>query len=819
MYEGKYHMKEVHILDGENWTLTHLSGPSSSPSLPSEIPATVPGCVHSDLLSAQIIGDPFVDNNEAHQLWIGQSDWQYSRVFELGEDAVGRWDLCFDGLDTIASIYLNGQLLLKTQNMFRSYRSEVTELLIPGQNLIEVKFSSPVFEANARSEKLGYRPAVNHHPYNAVRKMASSFGWDWGIDTSTSGIWKSVRLEKVTVARISNLRTTTKRVASEWVLDVELNVDLVLDTTLNAEVIFENSTLLIPLEQGVNRFQIDAKTVKNWEPIGSGEPNLYQLSINIFEESELVESFVRSVGFREVVVRNTKDAEGTGFELEVNSQLIYIRGVNWIPADSLVSRVSPDLLRNRLSQAKAAGVNLIRVWGGGVYESDDFYQICDELGLMVWQDFLFACAAYSEDPEMWIEVEAEARENIVRLGSHPSLVLLNGNNENLWGHESWGWKDRLQGKTWGGGYYYQLLPSLVEELAPHVCYTPGSPYSPESKSDHNNPSDGSCHIWDVWNEKDYSHYLSYQPRFVAEFGWQAPASLSTIKSSISDVILTPTSPGMQVHQKAMSGNDKLIDGLVPHFTLPEKMSDWHWAMQLNQALAIGTALGHFRASPKNMGSIIWQLNDNWPVTSWAMIDSEGVEKPAYWAMANFYSDQVAVFTRVNGSFQICLSNESSASWVGEAELRLLSITGEQIDSQVIVFDVKGHSRDYFNIKPSLAESDSSQQLFLRLEIGDHAEHHFFHEYKELDLLEPTFESALHRVEGGYVLELTPDCVVRDLLLLVDKLDYQARLATGLTTLLPGERVEIPIQSSQNLELVQFLDPEVLRHGNQLVAEK
>ena len=302
---------------------------------------------------------------------------------------------------------------------------------------------------------------------------------------------------------------------------------------------------------------------------------------------------------------------------------VFVKGANWIPDDAFPSRIDRDRYARRLDQAVAANLNLIRVWGGGIYESDDFYELCDERGLLTWQDFLFACAAYAEEEPLRGEVEAEARENIVRLAHHPSLVLFTGNNENLWGREDWGWELALDGKTWGAYYYYELFPALISELAPHVPYAPGSPFSPGGQHP-NDEQHGTMHIWDLWNEKDWPHYRDYRPRFVSEFGWQGPPTWSTLTRSISDDPLTPESPGMIVHQKAIEGNVKLTNGLLPHYRLPEDMETWHWAMQLNQANAITAALEHFRSHmPHTMGAVVWQLNDCWPVTSWAAIDGDG----------------------------------------------------------------------------------------------------------------------------------------------------------------------------------------------------
>ena len=256
------------------------------------------------------------------------------------------------------------------------------------------------------------------------------------------------------------------------------------------------------------------------------------------------------------------DADGTSFTFVVNGRPIFVKGVNWIPDDAFPHRVDRARYADRLAQAEEAGVNLLRVWGGGIFEADDFYAECDERGLMVWQDFLFACAAYSEEEPLRSEVIAEARDNVTRLMPHPSLVLWNGCNENIWGFADWDWEPRLDGKTWGMGYYTDVLPGIVAELDPGRPYSAGSPWSLSTDHHPNDPAHGTMHIWDVWNQVDYPVYRDYAPRFAAEFGWQGPPTWSTLRRSLSDDPLTPESPGMLVHQKAMEGNRKLTRGLV-----------------------------------------------------------------------------------------------------------------------------------------------------------------------------------------------------------------------------------------------------------------
>ena len=283
----------------------------------------------------------------------------------------------------------------------------------------------------------------------------------------------------------------------------------------------------------------------------------------------------------------------------MNGLPIFARGVNWIPDDPFPSRVTPRRVRERLARAVAAGADLVRVWGGGIYEDDAFYDACDELGLLVWQDFTFACAAYPEHL-LRAEVEAEARDNVERLMVHPSLALWCGNNENIWGFVDWGWEQRLGGRVWGENFYFDLLPSIVAEVDPGRPYWPGSPYSGSMAVAPNADAHGCVHVWDVWNRLDHTRYRDRTPRFVAEFGWQAPPTWATLRAAISDDPLTPTSPGMAHHQKAQDGDGKLARGLAHHFATPGDFDDWLWATQLNQARAVRNGVEHFRRPPRHV---------------------------------------------------------------------------------------------------------------------------------------------------------------------------------------------------------------------------
>ncbi len=814
-----------HSLDlHRDWTVRPLDGRNvpDGVSAAGSIPASVPGSVHTDLLAARLIVDPYIGTNEKAQEWIGSTSWRYTTDFDWTDDGADRVDLSFLGLDTVATVTLNGRVILESRNQHRSYLVPVRDVLRAGSNDLQVDFAAPVPEADRVSLELGYRPHVNHHPYNALRKMACSFGWDWGLDTATSGIWKPVRLESWSTARLSDVTVSPTVDGATGLVTVTATVE----RTKAAE--FAPLTLTAAIDGFRTDVEVDGTTatlhltvddVERWWPVGYGEPTRYDLVVELHADDAVLDRADRRIGFRTVDLDVTPDDEGTPFTVRINDLPVFVKGVNWIPDDAFPHRIDRARYAERLGQAVDANVNLLRVWGGGIFESDDFYDLADEKGLLVWQDFLLACAAYAEEDPLRSEIEAEARENVRRLGSHPSLVVLNGNNENIWGYDEWNWKIRLEGRTWGAGYYYEVFPAVVEELAPHVGYTPGSPFSPDPRHVPNDPDNGTVHIWDLWNEKDYPRYRDYRPRFVSEFGWQGPPTWSTLVESIPDVPLTPESPGMLVHQKAMEGNVKLTDGLLPHLSLPNTMPEWHWAMSLNQALAIRTAIEWFRSlQPHCMGSIVWQLNDCWPVVSWAAVDGYGRRKPLWYAIRAAYADRLVTLQPAGDSLVLAVVNDSGSEWAAGVDVERRSFAGDVLQSWSETIELGARAARTLPIPDDLSRFGDATTEYLVATVGDERAFWFPAEFRDQPLAADAFRAEAARVAGGVEVTVTAITLVRELALLADVVDPAAVVDRMLVTLQAGEtavfRVATDVQDAS-----RFVRDDVLRSANQLVPQK
>ncbi|GAB3552012.1 glycoside hydrolase family 2 protein [Arthrobacter tumbae] len=804
----------------ENWHVEVVKGPVPEAIAGRSIPATVPGSIHTDLMAAGLIEDPYLDDNERLLAWIGLCDWRYSTSFQWRAGQHQRTDLVFEGLDTVAVIELNGERVGETANMHRTYRFDVRALLREGSNDLTVTFSSPVKHADQASLEQGYRPHVNHHPYNSIRKMACNFGWDWGPDVATVGMWRPVRLENWSTARLASVSpaASVKGAGGVVRVSVVLEHSVVSSTQIVVSVASETQTVDVPAGEMSVVVDVEVTDVDLWWPRGHGAQPLYDLQVTLVSDGSGIDSWQGRVGFRTVRVDTEPDAHGTPFTLIINDRPIFVKGANWIPDDAFVHRVDRARYAARLAQAESANMNLLRVWGGGIYESDDFFDLCDERGILTWQDFLFACAAYAEEEPLRSEVEAEVRDNVVRLLPHPSLVVWNGSNENVWGHEEWGWAKRLRGRTWGKGYYDELLPELLRELDPHRPYTPSSPFSPDPAHFPNDPQHGSVHLWDLWNQRDYPHYRSYQPRFVAEYGWQGPPTWSTLTRSISDSPLTPESPGMLVHQKAMEGNTKLIDGLVDHLPLPDDTDDWHWAMSLNQARAIEVAIEHFRSlSPLCMGSIVWQLNDCWPVTSWAAVDGDGRAKPLLYAIKHAYEDRLVTIQPRESGLAVCVVNDTDQEWRDDVVIRLLSYNGEERASATVPLQLGARESATLTIPAEVATSMTPGEELVCATVGAVRALWFFAEYRDSELAAPRLTAKVISVSGGYEMRVRAENLVRDIALLVDKVDPSARVDDQLVTLLPGESVTFHVQSESSLNEGELITHRVLRSANQLVV--
>lgn len=624
--------------------------------------ATVPGCVHTDLLAAGLIEDPFYRDNESKLQWIGRAGWEYETTFRVAPELLSRRhvELVFEGLDTYATVYLNGTQLLSADNMFRTWRADARAALRAGPNTLRVLFRSPINEVLPRMRAVAYElPASNDQgektsPY--TRKAPYQYGWDWGPRFVTSGVWRPVRLEAWDAARVSDFHVEQRSLTDERA-ELTAAVEVVSDEDgAEARLVVEDAetgarlaeqTARLARGRGVVRVDFSLARPRLWWPAGLGPQNLYRFRARLITNGRQADSAETRTGLRNVELRRQADRWGKSFEFVVNGAPVFAKGANWIPADSFPTRVTRERYRRLLTAARDANMNMLRVWGGGIYEADDFYELCDELGLMVWQDFMFACSMYPGDEEFLENVRAEASDNVRRLRAHPSLVLWCGNNEveTAWHH--WGWKQQLPAKLWDDylKLFHGVLPRVVAAEDPSRPYWPSSPSS-NLEDDSDAQTNGDVHYWEVWHaSKPFDYYERQHPRFMSEYGFQSFPAAETVEAYTLPADRDIQSPVMLAHQKHPRGNQLIREYMLREYAEPKDFDSFLYVSQVLQAEGIRVGAEHFRRlMPRNMGSLYWQVNDCWPVASWSGIDYFGRPKALHFYARRFY-DEILVSPR------------------------------------------------------------------------------------------------------------------------------------------------------------------------------
>ncbi len=806
-------------LTGSAWTLRADPTTAAWPEVPEEvrtavafgIPGTVPGCVHTDLMTAGLLADPYIGTGEADQAWVGQQTWSYSFTLNLVDDAeelyADNCDLICDGLDTVAEIRVNGHTVGTSANMHRRNVFPIRPNIGVGPNLIEIVFSPALEYTTRMAELVGERVHVEKHPFNLIRKMACNFGWDWGPSLVTAGIWKPIGLRSWDYARVTDVgifATATDTGAGQWQGNLRVDVQIQGQTRFSAVTVRVSGHgakgEAVVIAEDWTTVELTVSDIQPWWPHSLGEQPLYDVEVVFHSDLRVLDTVHRRTGFRTVELDTTPDADGGGaaFGIVINGVSVFARGMDWIPDDCFPSRMTPERYRERVQQAKDANVDLLRVWGGGLYEQEAFYEVCDELGVMVWQDFALACAAYPEEEPFALEFEAEARDNIIRLSAYPSLVLWNGNNENLWAYEDWGWKQQLQGRSWGADYYYRLFPEIVAELDPTRPYWPGSPSSGAADIHPNDPNYGCIHIWDVWNSRDYTAYDDYSPRFVAEFGYQGPATWATWARTLAPEDRSAASAAMLVHQKANGGNTKLNEGIKGHLPRPGETAaafdEWLFAMQVQQARAVRYGIERWRSlRGRCLGSVIWQLNDCWPVTSWAALDlgtdaagrPVARRKPLWYAVRDAYADHLVTFQHDGSAWRTVLVNDGRDTWAARGTVALRTFAGEVLWSEEIEETLAPRSRKDLDLSDLLSPDRTDVALVATVKGAERAVR-LLVEDVAAPLPSACFDATVDRTVEGATVQVTARTFLRSLCLFPDRVSEDAWVDTALVDLFPGE---------------------------------
>ena len=637
-------------LAGE-WTLSDESGAW-------RVAMAVPGDGISALFAAGAIADPYYGQNEYGLRWICQRDWVARRRF-----VVARTDqvLVMSMLDTLVDVRINGQLVHGSDSMFRSWRVDVSGALRPGENEIAVTFRSAAVEAARRQAAQRYVVpfSANNCPIpngNMLRKPACDFGWDWNIALASFGIYGDFRLEPARPARIAAIVVDQAHQPGLARVTVTANVE---GSAQEVAFALAGVAAVAPVVQGRAVAVLEIAEPALWWPAGQGAQVLHALTVNFGDQVEH-----RRIGLRQVELVTEKDAAGLGFRFRVNGRDIFARGANWIPADALAGRITPEATRDLLQSAVAAHMNMIRVWGGGRYEPDWFYDLCDEMGLMVWQDFMFSCHIYPSDEDFLADVAAEVREQALRLKHHASLALWCGDNE-LIGALTWFDETRANRDLYLVGYdrLNRVIEQSLKAAVPGALWWPSSPSpGPMDFGDAwHDDKKGDMHFWSVWHEgRDFDHYRDVAPRFCSEFGFQSYPSLEVIRRFADPADFNIAAPVMESHQKNAGGNARIAETMFRYFRFPVDFANFVYLSQVQQGLAIKTAVTHWRSlKPHCMGTLIWQLNDTWPVCSWSSLDHGGGWKLLHHMARAFYAPVFVSAVPVAGGIELRAVNDGA----------------------------------------------------------------------------------------------------------------------------------------------------------------
>ena len=677
-----------------HWQFRAVTGRAGRRSVRRWMSATVPGTVHTDLMANAKIPDPFYRMQEHDVQWVEEKDWVYRRDFlvcgELLREKV--IELVAGGLDTLATIKVNGKVAGKTANMFVEHRCDIRKHLRQGKNRIEIQFDSPVRHAR-RMEHLHGRLQVSHSSERVfVRKAQYSFGWDWGPRLATSGIWREIWIEAFSGARLKDpfvkvvsldagrallecsgeIRGST----AQRQLQVRIEVSGP-DKEGSRKSTSRRSALLFRRIKGRTfraRFEIPRPSL--WWPNGMGSQPIYAARISLEAGGEVLDVRDVSFGIRTVRLRQEKDAEGRSFVLEINGTPVFCKGANWIPADTFIPRILPRKYERLLTMARDAHMNMIRVWGGGIYEQDLFYELCDRLGLMVWQDFMFACSEYPEFPSFRRNVEGEVEKVLRRLRNHPSIVLWCGNNECEWlfcrEHP-----DKSPDAMRGSGIFAETIPGLC---ARHDGTRPYWRSSPFGRGFPNDQSNGNHHQWEVWSDwKDFAEYEKVRGRFVTEFGFQSMPDPQTIGAVTLKGDRQIQSSVLEHHNKQEEGTERLIRFQASHYRLAMVPEEFTYKSQLVQAEGLKCAVEHWRRRKFfTAGSLFWQLNDCWPVSSWSVVDSALVPKAAYYYAKRFFQPVLVSFAKTASGLELWVTNDLQNPLEGQLSVQLLSFEGRSL---------------------------------------------------------------------------------------------------------------------------------------------
>lgn len=766
--------KTVRDLSSEQWQFSK-SGENKW------LPATIPGTVHTDLLKNNLIPDPFFGTNEKKLQWIEVENWVYQTSFSITKNEIDNQNILlqFDGLDTDATVYLNDSKILSATNMFRTWEVEVKKLLKVGKNELRIELFSSIKKAKEEAKKLSYVLPGDEKVF--VRKAQYQFGWDWGPRFVTCGIWKPIKILFWNEAQIVNVCFEQKELNENL---AKLNFRFTINTQKagNYVVKMDIMPFRFHLKKGTNvvHVPIEIKNPILWWCNGLGVPHQYQFRFSLEKDNEKLDENEMKVGLRTIELVQEKDKIGTSFYFKLNGIPVFMKGANYIPTDSFMPKTKDADYQKIVKNAVDANMNMLRVWGGGVYAEDAFYDECDKNGILVWQDFMFACAMYPGDVSFLDNVKHEVIDNVTRLQNHPCIALWCGNNESDEGWHNWGWqkqynyskKDSTQ--IWSNykKLFHEIIPKTLDSLLSknENRYWPSSPSIGWGKKE--SLVQGDSHYWGVWWGKEpFEVYKKKVGRFMSEYGFQGMPDMKTLQSVVNNDELNLQSESIKNHQKHPTGYETINEYMQRDYIVPANFEDYVYVSQLLQADGMKTAIeAHRRAKPYCMGTLYWQLNDCWPVTSWSSVDYYGRWKASHYQVKRSFENVLLSVQKGNETYRIQVINDDVVAYDGVAEVEIVNFKGEVLWNKKVNYKSEANS----NTTPLLLTTGDLMgikldSVYLSMKFNSNAKHwqstYFFEKPKELKLTKPTIQ--ITKLDETTI-EITSDVLAKNVFLSADE---------------------------------------------------
>ncbi|MEM1137397.1 MAG: glycoside hydrolase family 2 protein [Bacteroidota bacterium] len=793
--------------------------------------ASVPGCVHNDLLTHGLIENPFIGMNEEKVQWIEKEDWEYRNVFNVSASLLGKASITlnFEGLDTYAIVSLNGQEILQGDNMFIAHKTDVKSYLQKGANELHILFKSPVKKGMEKLQKLDYiLKATNEIAPEGertnifTRKAPYHFGWDWGPRLVTSGIWRPVEIKAWDLLKVEDVffapqSVSKNRANYEAKVTVHVTKEISVKAVLNIPNVL-NKEITFDLNEGEQEVSIDFQidNPKLWWSNGLGEAHLYDVNISFFQEEQELEKYTQKLGVRNLELIQEADSIGRSFYFKLNDVPVFAKGANYIPSEIFNAIQTHETYQRVINDAVKANMNMLRVWGGAVYENDEFYELCDENGILVWQDFMFACALVPGDSLHLENIRKEANYNVKRLRKFASMALWCGNNENLIAWNNWGWKEaypkKVSDKIWRDyeKVFYEILPEAVANYHPQVSYWASSPQAygdnmPDRKS-------GDEHDWTVWfAQAPFENYAKEVPRFVSEYGLQSFPEMTTIKAfTTEDKDLTYRSEVMEHRQRSnmewiapgMNGNEMIMRYIKKYYKPAQNFEDFVYLSQLTQAKGLKTAIeAHRRNMPYCMGSLYWQINDCWPTMSWASVDYFGRWKASHYAVKKAFEPIILSVEQTSKVLRVYVISEKLEAFQADLQLHFRKMNGDLLlaenheievlpNTSTICFEMPLFQINFLDAR--------KREMFLQVRLGSDnvliAENiHLFRKEKDIRFPIPKITTQINIQEDQKILKLNTSHFSKGVQLSVK--NEEVFFSDNYFDLIPGKDKEIILETS------------------------